>query len=460
MLDSPNGSMKRDAWTDSFGDIIFALDFPESFTPPTDTTPTTPGAVVRIPDPNLRAAVAEELGKSANAPITIAEMEQLTSLDVRLNGNIKDLTGLQFAKNLRSLILGEHWGKGNQVSDLSPIANLISLRRLDLNSNPISDLTLISGLTNLTKLKLILMPVRDLSPIRNLTNLTYLAINGSYVTDLSPMTGLTNLKEFSFGAGRDGHRISDISPLTGLTNLEEVSSWGHEVSDLSPLAGLTNLKKIDFCGGNISDLTPLTGLTGLEHLYIFNEKVSDISPLAELTGLTRLNLEGNDISDISALAGLTNLKWLSVAQNQIADLSPLDGLRENITLLYHSNPAFPEGGPKIEGPWLWVVLPDTVDDHLNDTDFLSEASGGTVTEVEIATHGATAGKSIGDSVWTSYRLPSTGQDNILGYAGTAKSVSELVYGSVFSLFATGAGNNDVCRWRSWGEGLAEWVFGL
>ena len=30
VLDSPNGSMKRDAWTEGFDDVIFALDFPES----------------------------------------------------------------------------------------------------------------------------------------------------------------------------------------------------------------------------------------------------------------------------------------------------------------------------------------------------------------------------------------------------------------------------------------------
>ena len=38
-----SGSMKRDAWTSSFGDIVFALDFPEQFTPPTVIAP--PGTV-------------------------------------------------------------------------------------------------------------------------------------------------------------------------------------------------------------------------------------------------------------------------------------------------------------------------------------------------------------------------------------------------------------------------------
>ena len=207
--------------------------------------------------------------------------------------------------------------------------------------------------------------------------------------------------------------LSDLSPLAGLINLEWIFCWGHAISDLSPLAGLTKLKTIDFCGGNISDLTPLTGLTGLKKLYVANEKVSDLSPLAGLTGLNHLNFEDNNISDISSLAGLTNLTWLNVARNKISDFSPLDGLRENIKLVWHGNPGFPKGGPKIEGPWLWVVLPETVGETLESTDFLSEASGGTVTEVEIATHGATAGKSVGNSVWTSHRLPPAGQDNIL-----------------------------------------------
>ena len=106
------------------------------------------------------------------------------------------------------------------------------------------------------------------------------------------------------------------------------------------------------------------------------------------------------------------MKWLALNDNEISDISPLDGLRENINLLWFNNPGFPKGGPKIEGPWLWVVLPDKRAELKSDTDLLSEATGDTVTEVEIATHGAIKGQSIGDSVWTSYRLPPTGRDNI------------------------------------------------
>ena len=171
------------------------------------------------------------------------------------------------------------------------------------------------------------------------------------------------------------------------------------------------MEEIDICGADLADLTPLARLTGLKELYLRSNGISDISPLAGLTGLTRLNIAENGISDISALAGLTNLKWLNVAVNQISDFSPLDRLRGNLTtFLWHRNPGFPKGGPKIEGPWLWVVLPDT--DLDSNIDLLSEASGGTVTEVEIATHGATEGKSVGTDVWTFHKLPTTGWRNI------------------------------------------------
>ena len=427
VLGGDNGSMKRDAWTSNFRDILFALDFPQLVDkPPVVPDPDRlPGALVHIPDPNLRAAIAEELGKSPNASITVEEMKGLRTVGNHETPDrgIQDLTGLQFATNLERLILG-WWGRGgNQVSDLSPIAGLINLRRLYLLNTPISDLSPLKGLINLTELHLNDTLVSDLSPIRGLTNLVSLNIHPTLVTDLSPVAGLINLESIAFS----NENLSDISPLAGLINLKSIFCWGHAISDLSPLAGLTKLERIDFCGGNISDLTPLTGLPGLKTLYVAFEKVSDLSPIAALTGLTRLNLEDNQIIDVSPLAGLTNLEWVNVARNDIIDFSPLAGLRaNNLKLVWHDNPGFPKGGPKIEGPWLWVVLPETVGELLNDTDWLSDASGGEITEVGIATHGATAEKSVGDAVWTTHRLPPTGQNNILDMLGR-----EIRFGTVY-----------------------------
>ena len=486
VLDSENGSMKRDAWTSSFRDIIFALDFPERFTPPPVITPpvTIPGATVRIPDPNLRTAVAEALGKGPNAPITAEEMARLGRLDVP-NRGIQDLTGIQFATNLSRLNL-----RHNQISDISPLAGLINLRELWLHNNLVSDISPVRGLINLTHLEFAHNQVSDMSPVRGLTNLTHLDFDDTLVFDISPVRGLINLTHLEFDhnqvpdisfvrnltnltylefddtlvsdlspvaglinletLGFSHKNLSDLSPLAGLINLKTIFSWGNSISDLSPLAGLTKLEIINFCGGNISDLTPLAGLTGLKELYLAGEEVSDISPLAGLTGLTRLGLENNDISDISFLARLTNLKWINLSHNDISDVSPIMGLtnltwlnvgenqisnlslleelRENITtLLWHGNPALPKGGPKIEGPWLWVLLSDV--GVSKSEDLLSEASGGTVTELTVATNGATAGKPVGDEVWTSHRLPSEPQNNI-GEMLKRDPPDGVIYGTV------------------------------
>ena len=176
---------------------------------------------------------------------------------------------------------------------------------------------------------------------------------------------------------------------------------------------LNRFERTVSCQRRISDISALAGLTGLTRLALYSNDISDISALAGLTNLQWLRINDNDISDVSPIANLTNLTWLGVAVNNISDFSPLDRIRENLTTLHwFSNPGFPKGGPKIEGPWLWAVLPDTTGEQVNDTDWLSEASGGEVTEVEIATHGATEGKSVGDAVWISHRLPPTGRNNV------------------------------------------------
>ncbi len=445
VLDSANGSMKRDAWTEGFDDVIFALDFPESQVDSPSQPEQLPGGVVHIPDPNLRAAIAEALGKSPNAPITVEEMEGLHHLGSNhaANRGIRDLTGIQFAKNLRSLRLPT-----NQVSDISPVKNLKNLTNLKLANNQVSDISPIAELINLEVLEIEHNEISDLSPLAGLINLEFLNLVDNPFSDLSPIAGLINLEDINFS----NKNVGDISFLAGFKKLKSFTTWDNPISDISvlaelpqlervsichsaglpdisPLAGLTNLKELYFVCNKTSDISPLAGLTKLTRLSLrCNENISDISPLAGLVNLEWLEIPQNNISDISPLAGLVNLTWLDLSRNNISNLSPLDGIRENLkTFHWYSNPVYPTDAPKIEGPWRWVVLPDT--QLKSDTDLLSEASGGTVTETEIATHGATEGKSVGDAVWTSHRLPPAGRNNIEDMLKTVLH-DGVIYGSV------------------------------
>ena len=428
VLEGENGSVKRDAWTSSFRDVISALDYPQQVgEPPVITQPDViPEGQVHIPDSNLRTAIAEELGKSVNAPITAEDMKRLTLLDVR-NKDIRNFTGLQFATNLWRLVFDD-----NPVADLSPIVGLINLRSLAFDrinqSGGAVDLSPIAGLSNLEDLNL--PDAVDLSPLAGLSNLRILFFSGhdDSISDLSPLAGLVNLELIHGG----GISVSDLSPLAGLTKLWHLYLPGARISDLTPLVGLTGLEELYLFGNDVTDISLLARLTDLKRLDLSRTDISDISPLAGLSNLKWLNLHANKISDISALAGLTNLTWLDVSVNEISDLSPLDGLRPNMKFLgVYDNPGFPQGGPKIEGPWLWVFLPDT---RLDDTDLLSEASGGSVTEVDVATQGATVGKSVGDDVWTSHQLPPTGRNNLDDMLGRTLP-DGVMYGTV-SLYSS------------------------
>ena len=370
--------------------MISALDYPQQVgEPPVITQPDViPGGQVHIPDSNLRTAIAEELGKSINDPITVVEIKKLRRIDAFGRG-IRDLTGLQYATNLSRLVI-----ENDQVSDISPIAGLTNLRELSFENNPVSDISPVQGLINLTWLEFDrtqvsdISPVRglrnldslefhstkvsDLSPVRNLTSLTRLAFHDTLVSDLSSVRGLINLETLEFGdssvsdlspiqgltklkhlhfSGANvsdaspiarlinlehisftANFITDISPFAGLTKLKTIGTWGNRFSDLSPLARLRNLERLDICGAELADLSPLAGLTGLKELYLAGNGISDVSPLAGLTGLNRLNLAGNHVSDISIVSGFTNLKWLNIHDNRISDLSPLAGLT-NLTWL-------------------------------------------------------------------------------------------------------------------------------
>ena len=70
---------------------------------------------------------------------------------------------------------------------------------------------------------------------------------------------------------------------------------------------------------------------------------------------------------------------------------------------------------KITGPWLWMIAPTKASQggaDSTDVDSLADASGGDVTEVDVAANGAKAGDTVGDYTWTLGEIAPTGGNNI------------------------------------------------
>ena len=392
-----NGTIKRDTWTSKFSQVVSALDFPQRRVVSVDPqAERIPGAGVSIPDPNLRAAIAEVLGKAPNAPITAEEMAAANFGNFFVSESISDLTGLEYATTLVHFGFG-----GNQIPDLSPLADLKDLYSLYLS---VSDLSL---LTN---------KLAD----AGLTGLKNLGIRNTNISDLSPLAGLTGLISLRI----ENTNVSDLSPLAGLTGLTALYLDNNNISDVSPLAGLTELSILYLDNNNISDVSSLAELPKLSFLGLDNNNMSDLSPLAGLTGLRSLRLDNNNISDVSPLAGLTRLKTLALRENNISDISPLKAIRQKTgNVFWYNNPGFPEGGPPIEGSMLWVGVPSS-----SGIDSLAQASDNAVTELGIATKGATVGSPVGENVWKSHKVE--GDHRHIGTTLTAM-VNDGLYSCIF-----------------------------
>ena len=386
--------------------------------------------VVDIPDANLRAAIAEALDKAPGDAITRADMETLDRLWATYR-DITDLRGIEFAINLTGLWLENNSISdisplssltnltglrlyGNSISDISPLSSLTNLTELNLGRNSLSDISPLSSLTNLTRLWLYSNSLSDISPLSSLTNLTRLNLENNSLSDISPLSSLTNLTDLWLYS----NSLSDISPLSSLTNLTGLNLGRNSLSDISPLSSLTNLTGLWLWGNSLSDISPLSSLTNLTGLWLWGNSLSDISPLSSLTNLTRLDLEGNSLSDIFPLIALTNLTYLYLQNNNISDIETLERLMLQGTVVYfRDNPAFETPGPKIESGWIWLVVPATNVGNgssaaYSGRDFLSEASGGAVTEADVAVNGASVGTQVGNSVWTAAALAATDRDNL------------------------------------------------
>ncbi len=334
-----------------FGDfLIFSISYGKDVsTPPGGGGGGGSATAVDIPDANLRAVIADSLGKARGAAITRAEMATLTRLAAP-NSNISDLTGLEHATGLTRLVLGAVSVSGglvnsNEISDLSPLSGLTNLRTLSLSFNRLSDVSALSNLTNLTWLNL---GANDLtggipSWLGNLTNLEVLhlfnnALSGRIPTELGNLTNLEVL-------GLHGNQLSGSIPseLGSLTNLTELSLNGNELSGGIPseLGSLTNLTRLwlrnnALSGGIPSELGSLTNLTGLA---LNGNDLSGSIPveLGNLTNLEVLWLRNNALSGgiPSELGSLSNLIGLALDRNQLSGSIPAElGNLTNLTELY------------------------------------------------------------------------------------------------------------------------------
>ena len=229
---------------------------------------------VDIPDKNLRKAVVAKIYEQAvlppenrevpeefliwvggprkpSDPIYAPEMRLIGTLKAEAAG-IESLTGLEYAINLKELLLGNpfHWTwdvmffrkddlkheykttkpeTPNVISDLTPLSDLEKLQTLGLEYNAVSNLRPLASLENLQWLNLTENKITDISPLKNLTNLIFLDISNDYyspqwagdneIKDLDPLQNLVNLNRLDTGHNPIGSSIDIVRSLPKLNHL-------------------------------------------------------------------------------------------------------------------------------------------------------------------------------------------------------------------------------------------------
>ena len=169
-----------------------------------------------MPDAALRAVVRKEMGLPTHIALEKSRMPQLIHVDGN-NKGITDLTGLEFATNLRILHVG---GNKNQITDLRPLANLTILEHLYIWRTPPKDPASVR--------------VLDIRPLAKLTNLHALSLAGNGITDIALLADMKKLGKLIL----TDNRIEDFSPLTGLMSLRTLRIRNNPATDFSPLADL------------------------------------------------------------------------------------------------------------------------------------------------------------------------------------------------------------------------------
>ena len=273
--------------------------------------------------------------------------------DENLESAMREITDIPDS----DLMLRDVWGlqelslSEKNISDISALSELTNLTNLDLSHNPLEngDLSPLAGLTGLIKLDLYNCGITDLSPLAGLNRLNSLYLGQNNITDLTPLAGVSNLTFLDLqlnpvhntAASLDtlstltglvwldlnGCGTSDLSFIKNLSSLQNVVLSGNEINDITSLEDLTGLLYLDLKGNEIDTLSPVSELTALTYLDVSNNQLSgDLHALENMTSLNTLDLHKNNISDISALKGLTSLRYLNLEDNAITDYSVLDQL--------------------------------------------------------------------------------------------------------------------------------------
>ena len=257
----------------------------------------------------------------------LASLTQLKTLDLGWGSRcIRDIEPLNGLRNLDWLDL-----RGNNVSDLAPLANHPRLRELQIGHNAIDSFSSLGLLNALTYLQADGNSLSSPS-LEGFPQLRNLGLNSIGISDLAPLVS-TLIGPLEY-LGLNDNAIADFSPLNGLQNLRGIDAQNNNVRILS-LRDLPKLNRVRIQRSGIQQVD-LENTPELFEFDLGGNNLADISSLADFMAAQpnpnnwhfNISLYENGIKDISALAKIERLGYVSLQDNSIRDITPFKAKTE------------------------------------------------------------------------------------------------------------------------------------
>ena len=268
-------------------------------------------------EPLIEQAARLNLGLADDAPVPKRRLSEVTALYIVADvacpdadsfypavnqwyaagqprrGETMSLADLEQLPNVGQLCI-----VAQSLTDLSPVAGLRSLNKVELKHNLIEDISPLAGLDQLSSVGINDNPVRDISPLIDCPSLAFLDLCDVRTYDPSVIAQLGNFNYLDLSNPTDSYDylagksvlalalnwtgLTDLSVLDDVSRLESLSIGHTAVTDLRPLANHPGLKSLNIAAVPVEDLSPLMDLPQLETVVVSEDMLPLVDALGEV----------------------------------------------------------------------------------------------------------------------------------------------------------------------------------
>lgn len=179
--------------------------------------------------------------------------------------------------------------------DLTPLSGLplqvfhIGPPDWDITVDPqtsIVDFSPLGWVTRLFELRVVSADLHAIAFVAELTSLRTLDVRHNAIADLSPLRGLDQLTSLQV----DFNRVEDLSPLAEIETLEDFSASNNPIVDLTPLSNHPSIQTLMLFWTGVRDVSPCYSMPALGAAYFCFSPVTD--PNADPAALDGLRARG------------------------------------------------------------------------------------------------------------------------------------------------------------------------